>query len=101
MSSLRNLPLFGAALAFGLCTTLDRAASQDAARILSTPPVAQTLRILPGAPNLAVPSLAAAAPGAAGRIGEAAIDLDIDYTSATIYNPATGRRDAVRLRSYR
>ena len=96
---LREFPLFGAALALCLCAALDRAAAQDAARILSTPSVAQTLRVVPGLPR--APSLAAAAPGAAGRIGEAAIDLDIEYTDATIYNPATGRRDAVRLRSYR
>ena len=32
--------------------------------------------------------------------GEQVLDLTIDYVSGTIFNPATNRRDKVRLRSY-
>ncbi|UXI69933.1 multicopper oxidase family protein [Tahibacter amnicola] len=35
------------------------------------------------------------------RPHDARLDLDIVYTESTIYNPATGRDDKVRLRSYR
>lgn len=34
------------------------------------------------------------------RGGEVSLDLTIGYTDSAIYNPATGRKDKVRLRSY-
>lgn len=39
-------------------------------------------------------------PQVARRGSEVALDLTVGYTDSAIYNPATGRKDKVRLRSY-
>lgn len=41
-----------------------------------------------------------AAPAPASMTTKATLDLNVTYTDSTIYNPATGRADRVRLRSY-
>jgi L-ascorbate oxidase len=68
--------------------------AQSGDRVVAPPPLAQIRR--PGV---------VASPLAAGNVvssgGEAQLDLDVTYTSATIYNPETNQNDPVRLRSYR
>ena len=82
------------------------AAEDSAVRILAPPPVAQILRIAPNGTTSATPSLSnlnaiVREPLGLSSSGEVGLDLDITYTKSTIYNPATNRSDAVRLRSYR
>jgi L-ascorbate oxidase len=79
--------------------------AQTRERLAVDPPTAQIQR--PATPAMR------AAPGALLHLGlppspvspgigrEAFLDLNIDFTDAKIYNPATDRYDAVRLRSYR
>ena len=63
-------------------------AQADAARILADPP------------RLTVRPQAAAVP-AGPRLGhETVLDLDVVYTAGRLWNPAAGRFDPVRLRSY-
>lgn len=45
-------------------------------------------------------SLMALPPAGPRTAGEKQLDLNIVYTDSAIYNPATGRKDRVRLRSY-
>jgi len=80
-----------------LCGTLveqPAAFAQGSQRIDVQPPAAQVQR--PGA---------VATPFAAGNVvssgGEAFVDLNVTYTSATIHNPETNQDDPVHLRSYR
>jgi L-ascorbate oxidase len=79
------------------------AAAQGSGRTVAEPPTARILRAPPGArltPGLLPQPLGTpAAPATPG--GEAVLDLNVDYTPATIFNPATGQQDAVKLRSYR
>jgi L-ascorbate oxidase len=105
---IRNITLGLTALAL-LVEGQPAAAQNSPARILTAPPVALMARGAPGAPPpLASPRanlnvLAKAIPGApvTPNAGEAYLDLNIMYTDSTIFNPATGRLDAVHLRSYR
>jgi L-ascorbate oxidase len=73
-------------------------AQAPAPRIVTAPPAAQALRGRADSNLLAAGRLLSAPLGA---IGEAEFDLNVDYTNSKIYNPATGREDSVRLRSYR
>jgi len=70
------------------------ALAQRAERIVTPPPLAQIQRTRPAVS----PRPALVAPGISGR--EASLDLNIDYSDATIYNPDTDKDDPVRLRSY-
>ena len=87
-----------AATPFGVLSV--HAQSQVVPRIVTPPPAAQALRgrtdndllSLSVGPLLSAPTAAA---------GEAVFDLNIEYTESKIYNPATGKYDTVRLRSYR
>lgn len=57
----------------------------------------QPIEIRPGATRatkMALPE------GAARMSGEKQLDLNVEYTESRIYNPSTGRKDQVRLRSY-
>ncbi|MHC2282128.1 L-ascorbate oxidase [Bradyrhizobium diazoefficiens] len=73
-------------------------AQQGLQRIVTPPPAAQVLRARPATNPLALDAIIAGPPLA---IGEAEIELNIDYTDSKIYNPATGQYDAVKLRSYK
>jgi L-ascorbate oxidase len=80
------------------------AIAQSSGRTVADPPTARILRapsgarVTPGA--LPQPLGTPAAPTTPG--GEAVLDLNVDYSpaTATIFNPATGQDDAVKLRSY-
>ena len=72
--------------------------SQDSERIDTPPPTAQIMR---ARPDIALSAPELAARGVPAAVGEAALDLNIEYTDAAIFNPATGKYDAVHLRSYR
>ena len=95
---LAALLLAVAATPFGVLSV--HAQSQVVPRIVTPPPAAQALRgrtdndllSLSVGPLLSAPTAAA---------GEAVFDLNIEYTESKIYNPATGKYDTVRLRSYR
>src|SRR5262249_25932402 len=85
--------------AFLLCVRIEIATAQE--RIVIDPPNAKIERTRPG-----IGAPAAAAAGATGHLpivtgGEAAFELNIQYTEAKIYNPGTDQYDSVRLRSYR
>jgi FtsP/CotA-like multicopper oxidase with cupredoxin domain len=69
--------------------------AQNAQRIVTPPPAAQIVRTRPAVTL----GGALVAPVISGR--DAFLDLKIDYTDATIYNPDTDKDDPVRLRSYR
>jgi L-ascorbate oxidase len=76
--------------------------AQDSSRVVTEPSTA-ILRSAPAAaaPHAhvlteAAPAPAAAPPGAP----EVYLDLNVQYADSTIYNPATGRNDPVRLRTY-
>jgi hypothetical protein len=71
------------------------ASADQPPRLLSNPP---TLRIARPAPAPA-PAMLRELASEAGR-GEAVLDLSVEYREGTIFNPATGRADKVRLRSY-
>ena len=82
------------------------APAQANARTVTEPPTARILRAPPGvriSPNVLMGLAPAAAPAAPAATpgGEAVLNLNIQYTDATIFNPATGQKDAVKLRSYR
>jgi L-ascorbate oxidase len=77
------LPLLSAAPFLG--------AQEEPERTLANPPLLAMRRgPLPMPAGLAPPAAA----------GEAVLDLDVVYTEGRIWNPAEGRYDAVRLRSY-
>lgn len=65
-------------------------------RVFGNPPLLELRREPAPVPRARAP---AGAPAAVSR--EARLDLDVVYTDGTLYNPATGRADKVRLRSYR
>jgi L-ascorbate oxidase len=103
----RNLLVLAGLLAATSSSGQVAHAQTDSERLLQAPPVAQIMR-----PN--APAAVAVRPEALERLpgplavpspvppaGEAFLDLDIVYTDATIYNPATNKDDAVHLRSYR
>jgi L-ascorbate oxidase len=77
--------------------------AQDASRVLTEPSLA-ILRSAPAAaaPHAHVLTEAAPAPPPAAPPGasEVYLDLNVQYADSTIYNPATGRNDPVRLRTY-
>jgi L-ascorbate oxidase len=75
-----------------------QAPAQPAQRIVTPPPVAQALR---GQANSNLLTLGPLLSAPLGSIGEAVFDLNVEYTDSKIYNPATGKYDAVHLRSYR
>jgi FtsP/CotA-like multicopper oxidase with cupredoxin domain len=84
------------------------ASAQANPRLVVEPPTARILRVPPGTripPDVRrgmAPMAAGPAPGApATPGGEAVLNLNIEYTDATIFNPATGQPDKVKLRSYR
>ncbi|HSX62769.1 MAG TPA: multicopper oxidase domain-containing protein [Tahibacter sp.] len=83
---------------------LSAAALAQAAERVDAPPVPAAIA---RSAELLRKGAAEAAPGLQGRRlpavapHEAKLALDIDYTESTIYNPATGRNDRVKLRSYR
>jgi L-ascorbate oxidase len=100
--------LVHAAMAILVLNTGAALAQADQRRTVVEPPAARILRAPPGvriAPDVrrgAVPMLESVAPaGATTAGGEAVLNLNIEYTPATIFNPATGQADAVRLRTYR
>jgi FtsP/CotA-like multicopper oxidase with cupredoxin domain len=80
------------------------AIAQSSGRTVVDPPTARIVRAPPGArvtPGALPQELGTpAAPATPG--GEAVLDLNVDYSpaTATIFNPATGQDDAVKLRSY-
>lgn len=85
------------------CLLLTALAPAVAAERIDAPPVAAQIR-------RTAERVAGAAPGLEGvqrrRLPvvsphEAKLDLEIDFTTSTIFNPATGRDDTVKLRSYR
>jgi L-ascorbate oxidase len=70
-------------------------AETTAERIVENPPL---LELHKGAPRK---TLMALPPTSGARVGiERQLDLNILYTDGQLYNPATGRYDKVRLRSY-
>jgi FtsP/CotA-like multicopper oxidase with cupredoxin domain len=79
-----------AALAIASTASLAQTAAR---RVVDDPPLLETARRAGPQPMLL------GAPAGAS-VGEAVLDLDVRYTDGTIWNPATGRFDAVRLRSY-
>jgi L-ascorbate oxidase len=84
---------FGLALLL-LTSALGVVRAQTDERVLSNPP---PLRIQQGTqPTTTL--LAAPAPPA--MVNKKTLDLNIVYTNSAIYNPATGRNDKVKLRSY-
>jgi FtsP/CotA-like multicopper oxidase with cupredoxin domain len=68
-----------------------RAYAQSADRIVADPP-----RLQPRATPLRAPAGAAALAPSSNVL----LDLDVTYTDGRLWNPATARFDAVRLRSY-
>ena len=89
--------------AVALCGTgpvLAQAPATALQRIVTSPPSAQAVRSRtdPRPLPLSAGPLLSAPQGAAG---EADFDLNVEYTESKIFNPATGRDDRVRLRSYR
>lgn len=81
---------------------IGRAAAQEASRTVENPPMMEIKRVVKNPPELkALPKNAPMQPPSAQREGaEKTIDLNVVYTESKIYNPATGRDDKVRLRSY-
>lgn len=69
-------------------------AQTERARLFANPPVAVLKGGVRGATPLALGAGSQRAPG------ETFLDLDIRYVDGTIYDPASGRYDKVRLRSY-
>src|SRR5262249_34802720 len=67
-----------------------------APRLVTDPPKAALRR-----PQAAVGPALAGARGQVPPSHEAFLDLNIQYTRASIYNPGTGQNDTVNLRSYR
>ncbi|HEY1796168.1 MAG TPA: multicopper oxidase family protein, partial [Stellaceae bacterium] len=87
------LRLFGLAMLL-LLGSLGGAAAQTAERVLSNPP---PLKIEQGTqPRTTL----LAAPAAPAMVNKKTLDLNVVYTTSKIYNPATGRDDKVKLRSY-
>ncbi|WP_407528468.1 multicopper oxidase family protein [Methylobacterium oryzisoli] len=76
--------------------------AQDDARVARDPPVALMRGAAESSPA-ATMRAEAASPAARGRRGignEIFYDLEVRYEKGSIYNPATGKRDKVELRSY-
>jgi L-ascorbate oxidase len=70
------------------------AAAQTENRIVTNPPKLEIQQgTLPKSTLLAQPA-------APSMTGKKTLDLNIVYTQSSIYNPATGRPDKVKLRSY-
>jgi L-ascorbate oxidase len=84
---------FGLALLL-LSSALGVAKAQTDERVLSNPPPLQIQQGTQPTTTL----LAAPAPPA--MVNKKTLDLNIQYTNSAIYNPATGRNDKVKLRSY-
>jgi L-ascorbate oxidase len=95
----------GAALsALAPCVHGPAALAQGSERIVAEPPSARIQRTGPDVPLAGFPPavpMTADAPSTPPRLGEAAVDLNIQYTEAKIYNPGTDQYDSVKLRSYR
>jgi hypothetical protein len=73
---------------------VDIAAAQTDNRIVTNPPMLEIQQgTLPKSTLLAQPA-------APRMTGKKTLDLNIVYTESSIYNPATGRADKVKLRSY-
>ncbi len=73
-------------------------AQAQSQRVVANPPLLELqFRPAPGEP---LTPLRAAAPGAPVAAHEASLDLNVVYTNGRIWNPAEGRYDAVKLRSY-
>jgi len=70
--------------------------AQEAQRIVKEPPLLRA-GALKAKTLMALPETLEVEPDAAG---ETELDLDIVYTSGTLWNPATRTKDKVRLRSY-
>lgn len=77
----------------GVCLLSDASAQAETSRIVSNPPLLELQRKAPARGLRAIPGVA---PG--GK--EAKLDLNVVYTNSQLWNPATGRHDPVRLRSY-
>jgi L-ascorbate oxidase len=97
-SCLKMRVVFSAAL---LCAGIEAAFAQNPDRIVAEPPIAKIERIVPRITTVAPAVSAEAVRLPAPTAGEAVIDLNIQYTDATIYNPGLDQKDQVRLRSYR
>jgi L-ascorbate oxidase len=83
---------------------LSTAAFAQTAERVDAPPVAAAIKrsaemLRKGAQEVTVGLQGKRLPAPAPH--EARLDLDIDFTEVTIYNPATGVYDRVKLRSYR
>ncbi len=73
---------------------VSRAAAQNEQRLFANPPPLEVHKgVLPKSTLLAEPA-------APRMTDKKTLDLTIAYTESHIYNPATGREDKVRLRSY-
>jgi L-ascorbate oxidase len=86
-----------------LLLAITAACAAQAAERVDAPPVAAAIRRAADS----TPLLSEGVPGVQGRrlpavpAHEAKLELDIDFTTSTIFNPATGVDDTVQLRSYR
>src|SRR5262245_18859591 len=80
----------------GLSLGIYDAQAQPRERFVKPPPEAQVLR-----GQAVIKPLATQAPTVTSAAGEAVIDLVIDKTDATVYNPTLNTNDKVSLRSYR
>ena len=85
-----------ATLDFAFYAEEGHAQTQRSERIATSPPLAQIVRT---PPSVGVAPTRTPVQPAIGGVAE--LDLDIDYTDGTIFNPATNQNDQVRLRSYR
>jgi FtsP/CotA-like multicopper oxidase with cupredoxin domain len=71
------------------------AGAQTESRVIGKPPL---IEIYPGsAPKSTLMALPRGEPRMSG---EKQLELNVVYTDSAIYNPATGRKEKVRLRSY-
>lgn len=90
-----------------LAAALAAAGAVQAADRVDTPPVAAQILRSATAGGLKSAPAAATVEGIYGKRlpavapHEAKLELDIDFTESTIFNPATGKNDRVKLRSYR
>jgi FtsP/CotA-like multicopper oxidase with cupredoxin domain len=80
---------------------LTAAQAEPGARVVAEPPQVRVMRTGPEPSPTVLFNLEPTPRRAATAGGEAFIELNIRYTAAQIYNPATDAYDNVRLRSYR
>jgi L-ascorbate oxidase len=76
------------------------AQAQNAERVVADPPLAVLRAALAPTPSAYVHAEVLAPAPATPGAPEVYLNLDIQYADSTIYNPATGANDPVRLRTY-